>query len=723
MAENKDLRFRILASIVGGDSVNRFNSELSNVSKSASQMNNQFDSVKAGLKGLAGAWVVKEAVQFTKNLINMADELDELSEKSGVAVEAISALQGMAEVEGISLQELTANLKKLSIAIVDTATGSKELKAVFATLGVDVKDGAGKLKDSGEILKEISDKFSSMENGAVKSAIAVKLFGKSGTDFIPFLNKGSKEIEKFAVAIDSDFAQRAGIFNDTLTEMGIASKNLALSGVKELLPTLQEIANAFKNTSSDSGAVTQAFRDVGEVFRLTAIAVNSTLASFYTIVDVIGTPLKMAAYTLKDIWNGVAVAIYDTARAALEAAQGNFTEAGNILSSLGKKAKEGWNSNLAEQNKFADDFIDRLQRRGKAMNDFNNNLLKNSVLFGNGQKGAIEDTKPKTDTNKRTAADLTELSKARTIERDRVKEFIDQLSLENKLRRESLGDINLTALELRKVTESRNIDTAAIKTSKTMTEEQKKTLMAATEEIKRQREEIIQQEYDLKRTYVYGAREYLREYLDNVTNNAKQIQQVMATTFSSLEDTMVDFVKTGKLNFRSFADAVISELIRIAVRQAVIAPIAGALSAGLSAGASAGASSGAQVGSSTYSSAASSGAYTFANGGIMTSKGSLPLNKYANGGVANSPQLALFGEGKTPEAYVPLPDGRSIPVTMKGSGSGDVNVSMSITVQNSGESSSVESDKQTGKNLGNLIKQAVLNTIVEQKRPGGLLAV
>ncbi|WP_028793473.1 hypothetical protein [Thalassobaculum salexigens] len=54
----------------------------------------------------------------------------------------------------------------------------------------------------------------------------------------------------------------------------------------------------------------------------------------------------------------------------------------------------------------------------------------------------------------------------------------------------------------------------------------------------------------------------------------------------------------------------------------------------------------------------------FAAGGIMTARGSLPLTRYAVGGVADSPQLALFGEGRLPEAFVPLPDGRSIPVTI-----------------------------------------------------------
>lgn len=55
----------------------------------------------------------------------------------------------------------------------------------------------------------------------------------------------------------------------------------------------------------------------------------------------------------------------------------------------------------------------------------------------------------------------------------------------------------------------------------------------------------------------------------------------------------------------------------------------------------------------------------FANGGVMTSRGPLQLRKYARGGVANEPQIAMFGEGSTSEAYVPLPDGRNIPVKME----------------------------------------------------------
>jgi hypothetical protein len=49
---------------------------------------------------------------------------------------------------------------------------------------------------------------------------------------------------------------------------------------------------------------------------------------------------------------------------------------------------------------------------------------------------------------------------------------------------------------------------------------------------------------------------------------------------------------------------------------------------------------------------------------------------FANGGVVNGPTLGLVGEGRYNEAIVPLPDGRSIPVQMKGGGRGDLRDAM-----------------------------------------------
>lgn len=72
---------------------------------------------------------------------------------------------------------------------------------------------------------------------------------------------------------------------------------------------------------------------------------------------------------------------------------------------------------------------------------------------------------------------------------------------------------------------------------------------------------------------------------------------------------------------------------------------------------------------------------TAKDGGIIGPQGRVPLTKFADGGIATTPQLALFGEGSVPEAFVPVPSGR-IPVEMRGSVGGIVQnttVTMNIT--------------------------------------------
>jgi hypothetical protein len=61
----------------------------------------------------------------------------------------------------------------------------------------------------------------------------------------------------------------------------------------------------------------------------------------------------------------------------------------------------------------------------------------------------------------------------------------------------------------------------------------------------------------------------------------------------------------------------------------------------------------------------------FANGGIARG-GFIPFRAFANGGAVSGPTLGLVGEGRYNEAIVPLPDGRSIPVQMRGQSSRDL---------------------------------------------------
>ena len=68
---------------------------------------------------------------------------------------------------------------------------------------------------------------------------------------------------------------------------------------------------------------------------------------------------------------------------------------------------------------------------------------------------------------------------------------------------------------------------------------------------------------------------------------------------------------------------------------------------------------------------------TAANGDIFPGH-FIPLQAFADGGVVNRPTLGLIGEGRYPEAIVPLPDGRSIPVKFEGRSSPPINLEIVI---------------------------------------------
>jgi len=183
----------------------------------------------------------------------------------------------------------------------------------------------------------------------------------------------------------------------------------------------------------------------------------------------------------------------------------------------------------------------------------------------------------------------------------------------------------------------------------------------------------------------------LRLVAEEAEQIGRQMESATVRAFNGMTDALVNFVMTGKLDFRSLANSIISDLIRIQIQRAITLPLARAMSS----------------------------FFGFADGGVMTSAGPMALRSYESGGIANSPQLALFGEGSRPEAYVPLPDGRSIPVTMSGSASGGDVFNISVSVSDAGASS--RGDDPGGRDLGRAIASAVRQELLAQKRAGGLL--
>jgi lambda family phage tail tape measure protein len=90
-------------------------------------------------------------------------------------------------------------------------------------------------------------------------------------------------------------------------------------------------------------------------------------------------------------------------------------------------------------------------------------------------------------------------------------------------------------------------------------------------------DDLIRARQVAEREWVTGARQAFIDYADFATNAAAQAQMVFSNAFRNMEDALVEFAMTGKLNFRDFANSVLADLYRIQVRASITGPLAAAL--------------------------------------------------------------------------------------------------------------------------------------------------
>ena len=94
--------------------------------------------------------------------------------------------------------------------------------------------------------------------------------------------------------------------------------------------------------------------------------------------------------------------------------------------------------------------------------------------------------------------------------------------------------------------------------------------------------------------------------------------------------------------------------------------------------------------------------------------GSRSMGRRANGGIVNAGKSYMVGE-RGAEMFVPNAGGRIVP-------NSDLGGSTNIVVNVDASGSNVQGDEEQGRELGRLISVAVQSEIIQQQRPGGLLA-
>jgi DNA-binding phage protein len=208
------------------------------------------------------------AAYLVKQSIDAADGMTKMAQKAGVSVESFSTMAYAAKLSGVEVGSLQSAMSKLSSTALDVARGTnKDAVAAFDALGISAADASGKLKSSDQIMSEVADRFVNMEDGAGKTALAIKIFGRSGADLIPMLNQGAagltamqEEARALGVEIDGSAGPAAERFNDNLTRLNTVKQGFANQIMKAVLPSLEGLTNHMISSAKSSNVLETAAR-------------------------------------------------------------------------------------------------------------------------------------------------------------------------------------------------------------------------------------------------------------------------------------------------------------------------------------------------------------------------------------------------------------------------------------------------------------------------------
>lgn len=240
-----------------------------------------FASAKAGLEKFSAAWatlgslagvgVVAGLAAGIKQMVDLGDEMNDLSQKVGISVKDLATWKLAAEQSGTSLESVAKGVKGLSQYMVQNGAALREA-------GITATDANG-------ALVQLADLFQAMPDGVEKTALAVQLFGKAGMDMIPMLNLGSqgldearKKAEEYGKKM-AELAPQADKFNDVLRELKLQTELTGLSFTGRLIDPMTKAAEAIKDARSGAEGLYSAMKKLQELTNSGPLSVFGLVAA------------------------------------------------------------------------------------------------------------------------------------------------------------------------------------------------------------------------------------------------------------------------------------------------------------------------------------------------------------------------------------------------------------------------------------------------------------
>ena len=260
-----------------------------------------------GIGAAIGAPLAASARLF----VGMGDSVAKMAVRTGLSVEALSELQYAAGQSGVEIGELESGIRRMQRTIVDAERGLSTAIDGLADLGLSAADFEGLGGSPERQFKLLAEAVSRVEDPTRRAALAMTIFGRSGTALLPLFASGARGIEalqaearRLGLTMSGEDARADEALGDAFDRLWSVIRMGVFHIGAALAPALQKIADTVA-----TNAVTLAYwiKANREVIVTVAKVAAAVVAAGATLVG-LGAAISGVGYVLGALAS-VAVAV------------------------------------------------------------------------------------------------------------------------------------------------------------------------------------------------------------------------------------------------------------------------------------------------------------------------------------------------------------------------------------------------------------------------------
>lgn len=243
----------------------------------------------------AVAALVKAVTELHEMTIQTAADVDELvtsSMTTGIATKTLQEMKYAEELIDVSVDTISGSLTRLTRNMADANSGSEEMAAKFAALGVSITDATtGQLRPAEDVFYELIDALGNIQNQTERDAAAMDILGKSAQELNPLILQGSgalkdlaAEAEAAGYVLDESQIKKLAEVDDSYQRVQLTMEALRKQMSADFAPASKEAMDLFSNLVTKAGAA------------LERSGLITNLASIITsLVDILETGADIAS--------------------------------------------------------------------------------------------------------------------------------------------------------------------------------------------------------------------------------------------------------------------------------------------------------------------------------------------------------------------------------------------------------------------------------------------